>query len=80
MCFEYDILVIGGGMSGVSAAVSAAKRGLRVMLVEQLSLLGGMGTAGLITMVMTSRQWFYGFGKDLMETLCARASAWREDT
>ena len=29
MKHEYDVLVIGGGMSGVSAAVSAAKRGQR---------------------------------------------------
>ena len=29
MKHEYDVLVFGGGMSGVSAAVSAAKRGQR---------------------------------------------------
>lgn len=75
MNYEYDILVIGGGMSGISAAVSAAKRGLRVMLAEQMSMLGGMGTAGLITMVMTSRQWFYGFGRTLMDTLCQQGDA-----
>ena len=75
MNYKCDVLVIGGGMSGISAAVSAAKKGLRVILAEQLSLLGGMGTAGLITMVMTSRYHFYGFGRRLMEELCRKGDA-----
>lgn len=72
---KYDIIVAGGGMSGVSAAVSAAKCGRSVLLVEQSAMLGGMGTNGLITMVMTSRHWFYGFGKELLNALIAKGDA-----
>ena len=71
----YDLIVAGGGMSGVSAAISAAKRGLNVLLIEQGTMLGGMGTSGLITMVMTSRKYFYGFGKALIEGLIQKGEA-----
>ena len=71
----YDLIVVGGGMSGVSAAVCAARKGMKVLLVEQNAMLGGMGTSGLITMVMTSRRYFYGFGKELIDTLIEKGSA-----
>ena len=72
---KYDVIVVGGGMSGVSAAVSAARQGRRVALIEQSSILGGMGTAGMITMIMTSRSWFHGIGRELIDGLIARGEA-----
>lgn len=47
---EADIVVIGGGPSGLGAAIAAARAGSDVLLVEQTSMLGGMGTAGLVPM------------------------------
>jgi hypothetical protein len=41
---ECDVAVIGGGSAGLCAAVAAARDGARVVLVEGLSQLGGMGT------------------------------------
>lgn len=38
---SYDLVVVGGGTSGVFAAISAARRGLRVALVEASGMLGG---------------------------------------
>ncbi|SFP89848.1 FAD dependent oxidoreductase [Variovorax sp. OK605] len=42
---EADIVVIGGGLGGVSAALAAARQGARVVLVEELDWLGGQLTA-----------------------------------
>ena len=38
---EYNLIVIGGGLSGVAAAVCAAREGLNVLLVERMGCLGG---------------------------------------
>lgn len=44
--FDADVVVIGGGISGVSAACSAASSGARVILVEGYGSLGGNLTMG----------------------------------
>lgn len=46
---EYDVLVVGGGVAGVAAAVAAARRGVRVLLLEKCINLGGLATTGLIS-------------------------------
>lgn len=45
---EYDIIVVGGGIAGVAAAVSAARSGMKTLLLEKMALLGGLATEGLI--------------------------------
>lgn len=37
----YDVAVIGGGMAGISAAVSAARNGAKTVLIQDRSVLGG---------------------------------------
>jgi len=49
---QVDILVVGGGASGVPAALAAARRGKKTLLVEQFSFLGGSATAALVTPLM----------------------------
>ena len=44
---EYDVIVAGGGLGGVAAAVAAARCGARTLLVERNSFLGGVATAGM---------------------------------
>ena len=46
---SYDVVVAGGGPAGVSAAISAARLGAKVLLIEATGTLGGMGTAGLVS-------------------------------
>ncbi len=39
-----DVVVIGGGSAGICAAIAAARRGAKVVLIEQSGKLGGMGS------------------------------------
>ena len=45
---EADVVVIGGGSAGVAAAVTAARLGLRTVLVEEFPFFGGMSTGGCV--------------------------------
>ncbi len=45
---EVDVLVVGGGMAGVGAAVAAGRAGLKTLLVEYYGCLGGNGTSGMV--------------------------------
>lgn len=46
--YHADVMVIGGGPAGVTAAVAAARRGKKVLLVEATGALGGLGTTGMV--------------------------------
>ncbi len=50
--YEYDVVVAGGGFAGISAALAAARQGAKVLLIEQSFILGGLGTAGLVTIYL----------------------------
>jgi hypothetical protein len=45
---EVDVVVAGGGPAGFSAAVSAARNGLKTLLIERFGTLGGMWTSALV--------------------------------
>ena len=48
----YDVAVCGGGFGGISAALAAARMGKKTVLFEREFILGGLGTAGLITIYL----------------------------
>lgn len=50
LCGEYDIIVAGGGVAGIAAAVAAARAGKKVLLLEKAVSLGGLATIGLINL------------------------------
>lgn len=45
---DYDVIVVGGGPSGCTAAAAAARTGAKTLLLEATGLLGGMGTSGFV--------------------------------
>lgn len=46
---KYDVVIIGGGLAGCSAAIASARKGAKTLIVEQSGLLGGQATLGLVT-------------------------------
>ena len=75
---SYDVLVAGGGPAGTAAAVSAARLGAKVLLVEATGCLGGMGTAGLVSTFGPvsdgKRMLVGGFMKELVESMFQRGA------
>ena len=50
---EFDVIVFGGGPSGVCAAIEAARDGASVLLCERTGMLGGSATSALVGPFMT---------------------------
>ena len=68
---NYDVIVVGGGIAGVAASVSAARNGASVLLVEKQVNLGGLATGGLISWYEplcdgTGRQMIFGIAEELI--------------
>ena len=51
--YEADIVVCGGGVSGIATAISASRNGANVVLLEAGNCLGGTATEGLVGPFMT---------------------------
>ena len=49
---RYDVLVAGGGLAGIGAAIAAAREGLRVLLIEKNCHLGGAASNALVNPFM----------------------------
>jgi FAD dependent oxidoreductase len=45
---QADLVVVGGGSAGTAAALTAARAGLRTVLIEDSPFLGGMSTGGCV--------------------------------
>ena len=52
MMNKYDIIVVGGGTAGCSCAYTAAKLGLKVLIIEKNTFLGGSITSALVIPAM----------------------------
>ena len=51
---KYDVIVVGGGFAGVSAALSAARTGAKVLIVEKSNCLGGAASNCLVNPFMSN--------------------------
>lgn len=71
---ECDVLVVGGGPSGTAAAVSAARLGASVILLERYNHLGGLSTGGLVIWIDRMTDWvgkhvIKGFAEEILDRL-----------
>jgi FAD-dependent oxidoreductase family protein len=75
-----QVLVVGGGSAGVSAAIAAARNGADTMLVERAGALGGLATGGLIILLLTlddgrGHQVVGGLCQEVTDRVAARGAA-----
>ena len=66
----YDVAVCGGGFAGISAALASARQGKKTVLFEKQYMLGGLGTAGIVTIYLPlcdgfGHQVSYGIAEEL---------------
>ena len=69
---QYDILIVGGGIAGCSAALAARRAGCSVLLLEKLTVLGGLATTGHIVIYLPlddgyGRQVIGGISEELLK-------------
>jgi len=69
---DFDVIVVGGGIAGVAAAVAAARNSARVCLIERYCGLGGLATLGNVAMWLPlcdgkGNQVIGGLGEELLK-------------
>lgn len=71
---EYDIIVVGAGPAGCGAAISAARNGMKTLIIDKFNCLGGMWTTGFMN-PMFDWQNKDGILKELIDEL-KKENAW----
>lgn len=66
---KYDVIVCGGGVAGVAAAITVANNGHSVLLIEKSNILGGLATLGGINLFVPMCN---GRGKQIIFGLCEK--------
>ncbi len=69
-----DVLVVGGGPAGTTAAIAAARIGADVILAERYNHLGGLSTGGLVIWIDRMSDWdgnylIRGLAEELLDRL-----------
>ena len=72
---KFDVIVVGGGIAGVSAAVAASRAGAKTLLIEKGINLGGLATMGLISWYEPlcdgeGQQMIFGICQELIRLAC----------
>ena len=76
----YDVIVVGGGVSGSHAAIAAGRTGAKTLLIEQFGFLGGtlttMGVGPMMTFHNKSgKQLVFGSPNEMVDRLVARGAS-----
>lgn len=78
----YDVVVCGGGIAGISAALASARQGAKTLLIEREYMLGGLATAGLIAIYLPlcdgmGKQVSFGIAEELLRLSIEKGSEGR---
>jgi len=72
-----EVLVVGGGLSGVVAALAAARNGAKVLINEHYGFLGGTATAGLVSTIsrftLEGKEVIGGISKEIIARLIEKS-------
>ncbi|MFW5864417.1 MAG: FAD-dependent oxidoreductase [bacterium] len=74
---EYDVIVVGGGVAGVGAAIAAARGGCKTLILERESMLGGLATAGLVNIPL---DFVSGIGQEMFDKLVEVDGLWHRNS
>ena len=80
---EYDVIVVGGGCAGFTAAVASARTGAKTLIIEQFPFFGGTATASLMATIVGIRnqvkpddlQVCKGIGQELILNMIEKGGA-----
>ncbi|MBR2426041.1 MAG: FAD-dependent oxidoreductase [Lentisphaeria bacterium] len=69
---QYDVTVCGAGVAGVAAALAAARRGMKTLLIEKTTQPGGLATGGLVLVYLAlcdgkGNQMISGISEELLK-------------
>ena len=69
---NFDVIVVGGGVAGVAAALEASRSGYSTALIEKTIIWGGMATSGLVPIYEPlcdgkGRQVTFGIAEELLK-------------
>lgn len=74
--YNVDVLVVGGGASGISAGVQAARMGAQTMIVEETPWVGGMLTAAGVSCIDGNYRLQSGIFGEFADSLARRYGGW----
>ncbi|WP_062234652.1 FAD-dependent oxidoreductase [Fictibacillus sp. FJAT-27399] len=75
---DCDVLVVGGGVTGVAAATAAARNGAKTILLESKPFIGGNATTGLCLhnyITKNGRQVVFGIAQEMVDRLITMGGA-----
>jgi FAD-dependent oxidoreductase family protein len=72
---QADVVILGGGVAGLAAALAAAETGGSVLLIERGNCLGGTATTGMMTLFYTPYRCAHGVPKQIFDRLIASGGA-----